>query len=473
MRRVKGSVTIFLSLTISTFILMLTVLIILVLDRYEKVRFEIISDICLNSVLGEYSKPLYETYDLYYVDPGYSGYLDDGGSIDGIRSRANYYFDQNLSDGTSTKVNNLWGRISLESVSIDDFQTAAAGFGNSMRAQIGRNIDTGKYASFVSEEIISGISDINADLLKSDDSFFEEWHGLMQAISEKELPKKINQETGKIEYVQLTNPSDWVYALSQNDILFNTGIDLSDISSASLPLENCITRRGINHTQIMGEIPEYNNSHIDYFILDKMNSFRNRSKIRLSGYETEYILEGEDSDYLNFRKVVEDITRIRLSDNRNCIENNTGIMARALEEAQVLEVCTLDQSFIEPVAKSIVYACIYLETLNDITGLLNARRVPISKSNIAVKVENILAETKVSTEYVEGLTYIQYLLAMINEMNEQTINLRIMDLIEMEIRRQTGSSFMMDSCVERLYTTICGSGKYSKSININRLYGYY
>ncbi|MCQ2497893.1 MAG: DUF5702 domain-containing protein [Lachnospiraceae bacterium] len=474
MRKINGSVTIFFSLTISTFILFLSVLIRLVLDRYEKERFEIISDICITSILGEYSIPLYETYDLLYIDSGYSGYAGDVESVDTIKSRAEYYFEQNISQNSEVAATGEtrppWGEICIESVGIDDFQTAAAGFGQSMRAQIGRNAESGKYDSYRADDVPG---DIESIVLNNENSFWEEWQGLMQAINEKKLPKKMNSKTGKLEEVPLTNPADWVYSLSRNDILFNTGTDISDISNALLPLEDCISQRGARNTMELGNIPHYDNSAMDCFLLQKMNSFQNRLQVRLSGNELEYILEGEGSDYVNFRKVVEDITDIRISDNRNHIENNSEIIRRASEEARKLEVCTLDESFIEPVAKSIVYACVYLETLNDITRLLKGNRIPLVKNNIYVRVENVISESRVSAEYGGGYTYIQYLIGMINEMDEMTLNLRVMDLIEMEIRRQTGSRFRMDFCIERLYMSIEGSGKYGGKNNINRVYGYY
>ena len=88
----KASVTIFFSLSLSTFIMLIMTLAFLLIQNSEKVRFYGAFDISANSCLGEYSKALYEKYDLLYVD---TSYMNGEPSLEKLKTHIRTYFSKN------------------------------------------------------------------------------------------------------------------------------------------------------------------------------------------------------------------------------------------------------------------------------------------------------------------------------------------------------------------------------------------
>lgn len=423
----------------------------------------------MESVLGEYSIALFNTYDLLYID---SGYNSGNYGISQIENRIYYYMTQNLDD-IFERDNSPWGNITSERPIIRNFQTATASYGDSIRAQIAENIKSGRYSSYENEQIMSGITTATLGFLSMNNNFYDSWSSLIEIINAKPLPKKLNPVTKKEEEVLLQNPSDWVYVLSGSDILSNTGISFSEISCVELPFNRTMVNRGMDNTGEISDITHYDNIYLDEFLLEKMNSFFDNQRLRLSKCELEYILVGDVSDYLNFAKTVEMIESIRINDNYLLIMNNPSLISKAEEVASKLEVCTLDKSFIEPVAQSILYACVYLETLNDMQQILTGNRVPFTKESVKVTIGNVIDCTKVSSSFDEGQRYIQYLLQSINELDEKTFNIRIMSLMEMEVMRQIQNEFNLSWCVERIMVDLSSVGSISGEMNSKRIYGYY
>lgn len=63
---------------------------------------------------------------------------------------------------------------------------------------------------------------------------------------------------------------------------------------------------------------------------------------------------------------------------------------------------------------------------------------------------------------------------MIFMMDKTNVNLRAMDIMEMDIRFGDGNrNFAMDWCVERIEAEIVGQGSYGDKYLINRKYGYF
>ena len=67
-----------------------------------------------------------------------------------------------------------------------------------------------------------------------------------------------------------------------------------------------------------------------------------------------------------------------------------------------------------------------------------------------------------------------YLAAMILLMDKEEVNLRAMDIMEMDIRLGDGNkSFSMDWCIERFEAKITGAGGMGNQYSLSRKYGYF
>ncbi len=474
-KRYKASVTVFLSLSLSSFLLILTLLIRLSIVNAEKERFEIASDISMNSALGEYEKNLYERYGLLYIDSSYLGREPDIGNV---ALEIRLYMRENT--GRSGGEHGPWGRIDLEEVSVNAYRTAAYANGSSMRSQAVRYAEDSPACGALRPEVEEALSFTEAasELLAVDP--MEEWSALMEALDGMEKPV-VTEEDGSEREIPLENPADWVYGLSGSDLLYAAELPVGMLSSVNHDTEGLISHRGQIDEGRMGRGMESGELFTDSgtfftYLLDKMGCFGSENEREDSAFrcELEYLTAGEMSDYENFRAAAERIFDIRFADNVSLALNDSGLRGAAVSAAQLLEICTYDPSFIDPVATSILYACAYLETLSDLHALYNGGRVPVLKDSHHMSVDAVLGGCRYLAGGEEGLTYRQYLVLFLAMMEEGLLNFRTMDIFELEIRRMSGNPlFRTDACVERMNADISCRGSGISEYRVNRTYGYY
>ncbi len=442
--KLKASVTVFLSLSLGTFIILVEVLAKSCIISSERLRFEVAYDIALNSVLGEFSQELKTRYDLYYVDTSYMAGVPD---ISNLSERIDFYFSQNTEKVMNVD-NGPWGRIIPDKAVMVDYQTASAMDGMSMRSQANMYVeDTPSLRGLM--ETVSAMESKSSEISSLEQrDILAEWSDVMAGIAAKELPRKIDPESGIEVTVELNNPADSYYAQSSGDILALTGTE-NTVSGACIDTESLISHKGVSNACVMALNNDMSRNPYITYLVDRMSYF-GHIKGHLLNCELEYIVSGKESDYENFHEVVHRIYTAVLTKSFEKVSGDSYYVSRAEAQAEALEVCTLDSSFIEPVATSILYAYTFVEALKNMRSILQGGTGDF------------------------GITYLQYLIAMMHMKSDSTLNLRAMDTMEIEIRRATSNPhFSMDWCIERIRCKISGFGTGPNKPNIERTYGYF
>ena len=467
MKELKGSVTLFVSMCLGGFIVLFTTLTAICIYYSEHVRFEGAYDMAMNSALGEYSVALLKEYGLLYVD---TSYLTMEPSIDNLCSHVRQYFQENTIYSMGSD-HGPWGTIDVSSCEITDFQTATANRGESMRYQACRYSDINELYSQYADEINEVYESGDISILDNPYDVLGEWGGIMGQIAQMELPTKLNEETGEEEEVPVNNPADWAYGLAGSDVLYLAEVSLGSLSGYEI-VNDALTSTDHINIETMAEIKDMDEDAFYAYLLDMLgckDSVRHFYPISL---ELEYVINGGISDFENIKSVAQRIFMARLSDNVGLAKADGGLNAAAYEIAAALEVCTLSPEFIEPVAKSIVYAVAFLETVSDIHSIFNGGRVPLHKESLGLSVDDLLGGELVYLCTDSGLTYRQYLLGMIMLLDEENLNYRVMDIMEIFIRSNTGNSyFSMDWCVERFRLKAAAVNSMSGGMVIDRVYG--
>ena len=453
----KGYLTTFLALSLSIFIGFILLLTQGALRNGEKVRLECAVNTAMNATLGEYHIGLFETYDLLYVD---TSYLVHAPCKEHLAERLRYYIKGNLQIP--------WGWISLDNVEITALETAAADFGSSMRNQAITYIhDKGENHQW---QVLPYIEVLR--LLDGGDPLAE-WNGLMESIAGMELPK-IQNEEGIWEEVPLLNPADAIFSLSGSDIFYLAKVDLKKVSANRVHLENYISHRqpentgSVNRTYIQDE-----NAYLNY-LSEKFGNFHNPASESLLSCQLEYIVCGKASDRENVYEVGKRLFRMRFTDNVSCAFSDGHLRAEAELLVDTLQAVQLNPTFREPVVKSILYACAFLETVNDIRNLYHGKTVPITKSSHNMSIESVLSGTTYEGDGGEGLSYQEYLAGMLLLLDEKQLNLKVMDLMEMEMRKRDGNEqFSMDWCVERYEFEVSSKNNFGDMWNMKRKCGYF
>lgn len=461
----KGYLTVFLALSLSIltgFILFLTFN---AIKNGEKVRFECAADIGMNAVLSEYHTELFDKYGLLYVD---ASYLGNNPSEENVEERLRFYIERNTNHIFETK-NAPWGSIQTKDVDIISFETAAAGKGLSMRNQAVNYIED---AGIVREE--TQILSCKSQLLELEAlDPLGEWSNIMGQLAEIELPLVINEQN-EWEEVPLSNPADWVYGLTGSDALYLAEARLDMLSPISIDTGNLISHRPVQNTSVSDRIYKQNEKMFLTYLFEKMGNYEDIPDDSILCCQIEYLVEGKESDLENMAAVAERIFRWRFADNAEKALADGNLRSQAQLAANELLAVQLKREFEDPVVQSILYACAFLESIGDLKALYAGGKVPLRKGTHQMSVDKVLGGVRYTWEGSNGFGYSQYLAGMLVLMDAEMLNLRTMDIMEMDIRFRKGNAgFCMDWCIERLEAVITAGGGLPDVMRLRRKYGYF
>lgn len=461
----RGYLTVFLAMSLSVLTGFILLLAGGAIRNEEKVRLECALDTGMNAVLSEYHIGLFERYGLLYVD---ASYLGRAPAISNVEERLMFYLKENT-EKTLEGEHTPWGNLHIEKVQIPCFETAAANRGASMRNQAVCYVeDVGMKEQ--EKEAFLHIEEIRA---LEDNDPITEWNDIMEQLAGIELPRILN-EKGIWEEVPLSNPADWVFGLINSDILYLAGIEPQNINPAHVSLEDYISHRQIENINSDDQREKNDTELFASYLFHQMGCLKGVREGSLLTCQLEYLVQGKDSDLENVRGVAEKLMRWRFSDNLSRAISDGDLRAQAMDAAEKLQAVQLKEALRDPVAESILYACAFLESIGDIQSLYNGGRVPVRKTGHQMSVNQVLHGNFCATNSSSGLTYEQYLACMLLLTEDDILNLRAMDLMEMDIRYSDGNhNFAMDWCIERYEATVIAKSGFGINLSLRRKYGYF
>ena len=462
----KGSLTVFLSLSLTILISFSLFVTEIAIGNSQRIRFEAVTDMAMDSVMGEYSVALKERYGLLYVD---TSYLEGAAEAVRVTDRFRVYFDANTTK-VSEKKHAPWGRLLLQEAALSSFETAAAQGGKSMQSQMIRYMERHPENA---TEIAAAKEAVSAFSMQESSNALEAFCAVMEQIAGMELPV-LEKEDGTEEEVALGNPADWVYGLIGSDVIFLCDVELSGMTTMQMDTNGLVSHRGMQNTQSSNRNFSGDTDLFYAYLLTQMGNYgRSREGSALSA-QLEYLLAGESSDFENVRAAVAEIFTIRMGDNVRLVMGDGGLYEAAAGVADALLAVQLCGAFREPVIQSILYACAFLESVSDVNNLLHGGRVPLRKDSHSMSVSYVTDGSIYFNESQEGLSYSQFLIGMLSSKGEKIVLTRAMDVLEMDIRQMTGNGqFCMDQCVERMEIHVSAQGGLDKHYETERIYGYY
>lgn len=163
-------------------------------------------------------------------------------------------------------------------------------------------------------------------------------------------------------------------------------------------------------------------------------------------YELEYILAGKASDEGNLKSARNRIIAIREAMNIAYINKNPQMRDLALTIAELIS----SPAAAPATQQALIAAWAYAESVNDYRLLVHGKKVPLMKDDDswAVNLKSII--TNPNPEYIDknnekGNTYNEYLQAMIFLTNKDNRLLRMMDLIEINMKYCYYGNFSISS----------------------------
>ncbi|MBQ7679600.1 MAG: hypothetical protein IJT34_07105 [Butyrivibrio sp.] len=475
-RESNAYLTVYLSLT-------LTILLSLILTLFYgarvgavRMKAEFVTDIAMNSILAEYHRELFAQYGLLMVDTSYgSGHP----SILLTEEHLTDYVHENLAP---TMVGAVLSQVTLmnnwsEEAHITGYSLAPDG-GN---AVLQRAIRSYMAAGLLDDPFPDTEENVAALEASGYDSMDVEgmWEANDAPLEQSYLVDV--DEDGTTEEIYPDAPSAAVKGTRGIGILTLAAPEGIEISDAVTDETAYLSHRSpILHGTGLAEGAGgglLERPLFDQYVFEKCGYFGQEMDKSLLKYQVEYMIAGTGSDWRNLETVCRWLMLWREASNFIYLVSDEEMVSQAEALALIASILLFVPELEEVIKWSILFAWSFAESVNDIHILLSGGRVPLVKTHEtwALSIENLIYYRDHLTEGSgQGLDYGQYLRMLLFFRNMEEKGNRLMDVMEMDIRRTVGNErFRMDGCMDILRAEILVESVSGGDHRIERIYGYY
>jgi len=437
-----------------------------------KMKTELVTDIAMNSVLGEYNTKLFEKYGLLFVDTSYG---TGQGNIENVNEHLRKYFSKNFE---LSPMGTLFGRstmmkTSLENVDITGYSLATDG-----------DVFKRQVITYMESDLIGGAAKkVRENAQKLKDSGYEEIDVEEAAReNEQEISGSYYEDTdgdGESEEYEIDNPAGSVTSQKSIGILSLAAPSFDDISSKAINSENLASNRKLKRGTGLDEdfkVKLKEKLLFDEYIFEKCGYYGNEGTDSALDYELEYIFAGKDSDYKNLEAVVNRLFFIREASNYVYLLSDEKKKEEAKTLALTASALLFSPELEEPMTYAIIFAWTFAESISDLRILLSGGKVPLVKTEESwnISIGNLLNfRNNLKNKKGSGFSYGDYLKMLVFLKSDKDKTMRMMDVVEMNIRKTKGNAgFRLDNCIDVYRARFTVKGFFSQNMVIERIYGY-
>lgn len=469
-----GYITVYLSLMLGLIITFITTMLIGI--RIHTIRFETecVMDMGLDSVFAEYHRELLKQYGLLFIDSSYGSSIP---SKDYTCSHLLHYMNSNFSNNSK----NIFSK-NLTSIRADNATLSNISYGSDNRGEVllyqicqyEKDKNFLDMADGISEKanIEEILSEYEGKAAERDgasnkvESIMEEVNG---SLEEEEVPYEIS------------NPADAVESLTESSVVYYALGDINKMTPKSVNISDYISHRSyVNGVGLRSyqKISPLNKVILEKYIFEKCGYHKRLKENSKLCYQIEYLIAGKESDLENLEKVAEDIFKTRYVINMAHLFSSADKQTQAQELASAVCVAIGNPELIEAVKYTILFAWGYAESAKDLRILYDGHSLSAVKTD--AEWNTPISQIVVFKEYLDSysipngsLSYENYLKGFLLLKDTEEITMRLMDIMEMDIRETVGnSSFKMDGQIYQLTASVNVSSGYGYGCNITRGYSY-
>jgi hypothetical protein len=442
-RNLKGSITIFATLSlmlIAAFLFML-----LEAARGAKMRqiVEINTESVLESVFAGYENTLWETYHLLAFD----GFGTEETPFLLLKAETEALSNENLEPvalGYGDSSHNLL-QMRVADVAFGSYRYLTDDNGKAFEAAV---------AAYMKNGVLPGVAQLLYGEYEAVSGLMEDSAGSESAITDAYTALEDESVAPSVLDVE-ENPLDVAGNLKNTGILDLVIQDTSQISQSTINLQGTVSHRTLN-AGTCSSAPD--TGWLDYVLLQQyltryMGDYVDVKANRALSYELEYLLCGNNSDVENLKGTVNRLLLLREAANLAYLAMDAEKQSEALAIATALAGITANPAIVEVVKWGILAAWAYAESVMDVRTLLDGGKIPLVK-NSALWTADLQGLTTCITSFGKaksseaGLDYSSYVGLLLFFQGEQSLAFRGMDLIEAAVQKQEGnSSFRMDHMV--------------------------
>ena len=292
---------------------------------------------------------------------------------------------------------------------------------------------------------------------------------------------KWNMEKDSEEEVE--NPVSAVASMRNQSLIQLAEPENKNISDKVININNCISHRPVKEGSGLFSYQKHPDGVEDKllfqeYINEKCGSFyKTREKSALD-YQQEYLLYGKSSDRENLEDFLKSLYIQRYVVNTQYLFSNSQKQELVHQLALIVSSCMMQPELTEVITTTIMFAWSFAESVQDLRILMDGKRVASVKTDASwnTTLEEALIFTGPKKHYREtagGKNYEDYLKIKLATKKESELRWRLMDIMEMDIRKTCGNCFFqMDRCLYQMEVTVNVSSEYGTGNDITRKYSY-
>lgn len=272
----------------------------------------------------------------------------------------------------------------------------------------------------------------------------EEWKHIGEEINEQIKDLTVNISTKEDE----ENKSIYENArkLLEKSILSIVIEDTSNVSSASISDSNLPSKKEYSKNTSHHSITD--KTKMIMYAAMKFGDYHNIKKKSDLSYELEYIIGGKNNDRSNLTATVERMVAVRNIETLSYLLTDRRKMAELSSTASSVATA-MGLPFLEPVIKAVLTeAWAMSEAVNDVKIVMAGNKIDFIKNNENWKssLKNLFASKTAGSDKKGSINYQQFccLLMMKEDMN--TIAVRMMDIIQVNVKKNYNQSFNINQC---------------------------
>ena len=254
-----------------------------------------------------------------------------------------------------------------------------------------------------------------------------------------------HEEKEPIAVSEENNPFFVFSQLGKNGLLHVVTGD-GAVSEKACDFSRTVSRRKQNQGNAFPDIEREESSLLDpvfylWYLETYFGSYIRPKEFGGLSYELEYIIAGKESDRENLEAIVERLIAMREPENLITIFSTPSMMEEAYGVALFLAGVSANPAIISLVQIAVIAVWAFVESIIDVRMLLHQEKVPFLKTvqEWRTDLRNLslaLAGDCKRSETDSGLTYSDYLSALLFLQKEGKQKLRPLDLMETAARQQ-------------------------------------
>lgn len=476
----KGSITIYLSLTLTIVVSLFAAMLQSVRTAAGRVMVHSAMEQGMFSLFSKYHKTLLERFDLFYIDGGYGTQaLMPGELYDGVREDAQKSLNP-FGHGIWFLSGNLF-EASIADGTIASYRLATDQKGNSFVEQITDYMEKAVLTSGIQQlsdflennkEDVDGIDQnkqamFDEDPIATYDSSIEtarreqaEAEGETEgdsASGEDEAPEGEPEE--EVERLSV-NPIETIKQLKTKGMLSLVVREFDALSKEGFGTYERVSKRALQSGTMPAsgkDTGAFTKLYLIEYAMKKFATYTDKTDASGLKYQVEHLIGEKDTDTENLEAVTNRLLLMREASNMIYLYTNSSRKAEVDAMSNAIAV-----SFGIPIAQplislALIAAWAFAESILDVRGLLDGGKIPLLKDDNTWKLQ--LARLGEFANYLDadnsenqtGFTYETYLRILLYTKTEGNLTNGLMDLVEYSIDiSDKNTAFRLDNCIDSL-----------------------